>query len=128
MVHTHTFEARDMETATDIDRAELLGRSTLNAGEYLGLKRGEIAEIVGRDRSSIQRKGIDAESKSGEFSLLLIRIYRSLYALFGGNQVNIKHFIDTHNRGTGGVPREQMRSAVGIVTVCQYLDAMRGKG
>ena len=117
-----------METATDIDRAELLGRSTLNAGEYLGLKREEIAEIVGRDRSSIQRKGIDPKSKSGESSLLLIRIYRSLYALFGGNQVNIKHFIDTQNRGTGGLPREQMRSTVGLVTVCQYLDAMRGKG
>jgi hypothetical protein len=117
-----------METATGIDKAELLGRSTLNAGEYLGLKREEIAEIVGRDRSSIQRKGIDPGTKSGESSLLLIRIYRSLYALFGGNQVNIKHFIDTQNRGTGGVPREQMRSIVGLVTVCQYLDAMRGKG
>jgi hypothetical protein len=117
-----------MEPATDINTAELLGRSTFNAGEYLGLKREEIATIIGRDRSSIQRKGIDPETKPGESSLLLIRIYRSLYALFGGDQINIKHFIDTMNRGTGGIPREQMRSTVGLVTICQYLDAMRGKG
>jgi hypothetical protein len=33
----------------------------------------------------------------------------------------------TANRHTGGVPREQVQSVAGLVTVASYLDAIRGK-
>jgi hypothetical protein len=37
------------------------------------------------------------------------------------------HWMRTANRHTGGVPREQVQSVAGLVTVASYLDAIRGK-
>ncbi len=110
------------------DRADVLGRSAYAAGEYLGLSRSEVGVIVGRNRTSIDRNGIDPDTKSGQLALMMIRIYRSLYALMGGDAGNIRHFMQTANRGTGGVPAEQIRNVQGLVRVCEYLDAIRGKG
>ena len=84
--------------------------------------------MVGRTRSSIDRNGIDPGTKSGQLALLMVRIYRSLYALMGGDKDNMRHFMRTPNHGTGGVPAEQIRDVEGLVRVCHYLDAIRGRG
>ena len=39
----------------------------------------------------------------------------------------MREWLSTPNRHTGGVPREQLGSVAGLVTVCEYLDAIRGK-
>ena len=114
--------------ADEPDRADVLGRSTLAAGESLGLTQREVGEVIGRNRSSIERNGINPATKSGELALLLIRIYRSLFALMGGEAANMKHFMKTANHGTGGVPREQIHDIQGLVRVCEYLDAVRSRG
>lgn len=117
-----------MESVPVADKADVLGRSALAAGERLGLNHREVGDVVGRNRSTIDRNGIDPATKPGQLALLLIRIYRSLYALMGGEEANMKHFMQTANRGTGGVPAEQIRDVQGLVRVCEYLDAIRGKG
>lgn len=117
-----------MALALAVDKADVLGRSTYAAGEMLGLSRAEVGTIIGRNRSSIDRYGIDPQSKAGELALILIRVYRSLYALMGGDAVNMQHFMETNNRGTQGIPREQVHTVQGLMTVCEYLDAIRGKG
>lgn len=110
------------------DKADVLGRSTFAALQSLGFRRDDVSEIIGRNRSSVVRNGINPGSKEGEMALLMIRIYRSLYALMGGDSENMQHFMRTANSGTGGVPAEQIRSVSGLVTVCEYLDAMRARG
>jgi hypothetical protein len=117
-----------MEIAPATDRSEVLAKSAYSAGEYLGLNRTEVGEVVGRTRSSIDRNGIDPGTKSGQLALLMVRIYRSLYALMGGDKDNMRHFMRTPNHGTGGVPAEQIRDVEGLVRVCHYLDAIRGRG
>jgi hypothetical protein len=117
-----------MEAALVADRSDVLGRSAYSAGEYLGLNRAEVGEVVGRTRSSIDRNGIDPDSKSGQLALIMVRLYRSLYALMGGDKENMQHFMRTWNHGTGGVPLEQIRDVEGLVRVCNYLDAIRGRG
>jgi hypothetical protein len=59
--------------------------------------------------------------------LMLIRIYRSLFVLMGGESVQIKHWMKTPNLHTGGVPADQVRSIENLVKIVKYLDAMRGK-
>ena len=59
---------------------------------------------------------------------MFIRIYRSLFALMGGDRDNMRHFLRTRNLGTHGVQAEQLHTIQGMVTVCAYLDAMRGTG
>ena len=110
------------------EKSAVLGRSLLAAAEELGISKSEIGSIIGRNRTTIDRNGIDPDSKAGELALVFIRIYRSLYALMGGDRANMRHFLLTKNLGTHGVPGEQLHHIQGMLTVCAYLDAMRGKG
>lgn len=107
--------------------AQVLATAFLNAGKELGLSQSVLTTMIGRDRSSISRSGIDPETKSGELALLLIRVYRSLFALMGGDNVQMKHWMHTANRHIDGVPANQVLKIQGLVGVIQYLDAMRGK-
>jgi hypothetical protein len=106
--------------------ADVLSRAVLNAGKALGLTQAEVGAAVGRDRTSL-RRGLDPAAKAGELALLLVRCYRSLYVLTGGKRPDMVHWMRTANRHTGGVPREQVQSVAGLVTVASYLDAIRGK-
>jgi hypothetical protein len=109
------------------DPAHVLAMAFLQAGKAMGLSQAVLARTIDRDRSSISRNGIDPETKSGELALLLVRVYRSLFALVGGDAGQIKHWMNTPNRHTGGVPAEQVRTVQGLVGIVEYLDAMRGK-
>jgi hypothetical protein len=108
------------------NRREVLSKALLAAGHELGLTQAELGQVVGRDRSTLIR-GIDPRSKAGELALLLIRVYRSLHVLVGGDPKAIAHWMHTENRHTGGVPAEQIKSVPGLARVVEYLDAIRGK-
>lgn len=108
------------------DAKVVLTKALVNAGRALGLSQAALGQVVGKDRSSIAR-GLDPASKSGELALLLIRCYRSLFVLVGGEQQAMRHWMSTENLDTGGVPAEQVKSVQGLTRVVEYLDAMRGK-
>lgn len=98
--------------------------------EQLGLTQLELAGIVGVDRSAISRwktQGLRVDSKTGELALLLVRVYRALYALFGGQQEDMRHFLRTPNHHLAGEPLALMGQVQGLVHVLEYLDAIRGK-
>ncbi len=114
-------------TRPQINDRALLGKALVNAGKALGLTQAEVADIVGRNRTGLLRDGIDPSSKAGELALLLIRLYRSVYALMGGDQSAMKHWLATENRYFDEVPRDMIRTAEGLVRALHYLDAMRGK-
>lgn len=109
------------------DPAATLTTAYLNAGQALGLTREELGTVVGRDRTVFSRGGLDPDTKAGELALLLVRVYRALYVLVGGEAAAIRHWMETGNRHTGGIPREQVKSVTGLVHVLEYLDAIRGK-
>ena len=93
----------------------------------MGFSRSELGKILGRDRSSISRAGVDPGSKAGELAKLLIRCYRSLAVLVDDNESQMREWLSTANTHTGGVPQRQLQTVNGLVTVCEYLDAIRGK-
>jgi hypothetical protein len=111
----------------EVDRAAVLRKALLNAGRELGLSQAELGEVIGRDRSTLSRGRLEPESKAGELALLLIRCYRSLYALTGGEPEHMRHWMRTENLHTGGVPARQVKSVQGLAEVVHYLDAIRGK-
>jgi len=117
-----------LKAAVDADR--VLAKALLNSREQLGLSQQELAEIVGVHRTAISRwaeNGLRVGSKSAELALLLIRIYRSLFALFGGDLADMRHFLRTYNHHLQGVPLQLMLQVQGLVRVVEYLDAIRGK-
>ncbi|AYC32201.1 DUF2384 domain-containing protein [Pseudomonas cavernae] len=118
-------------TRPQLDAEAVLARALLNAREQLGLTQQELAEIVGVHRTAVTRwadsGGLRPQSKTGELALLLIRVYRALFALFGGNLDDMRHFLRTENRHLAGVPLQQMAQVQGLVRLVEYLDAIRGK-
>ena len=115
-----------IQLESQADEKHVLAKALLNAGKALGLNKEEIGNCIGRDRTSLAR-GIDPHTKTGELALLLIRCYRSLFVLMGGDEVNLGHWMHTFNRHINGIPVEQITSVSGLIYVVEYLDAMRGK-
>ena len=106
----------------------VLNKAMCNAASQLDLTQAQLAQIIGKDRTAISRSPIDPGSKAGELALYFIRCYRALYALMGGDQDNMRHWIKTVNKHLGDTsPMERMGSIAGLVEVMQYLDAMRSK-
>jgi hypothetical protein len=109
------------------DAAQVLTRALVKAGKDIGLTQAEVAAVVGRDRTALSRAAIEPDTKSGELALLLIRAYRALFVLVGGEPRQMKHWMHTHNHHVGGVPAELIRTVPGLVRVVEYLDAIRGR-
>lgn len=109
------------------DPSQVLGTAALRAAERMGLSRSELANVLGRDRSSISRSGVDPQSKSGELAKILIRCYRALAVMVDDDSGQIREWLASPNTHTGGIPRDQLQTVAGLVTVSEYLDAIRGK-
>ena len=109
------------------DSGRVLAAALISAGKELGLTQAALGAVIGRDRTALSRGQLDPASKSGELALLLIRAYRALFVLVGGDRVVMRHWMQTENLHTGGVPAEQIRSVQGLTRVVEYLDAIRGK-
>ena len=107
--------------------SQVLGQALVRAGKELGLTQAELGIVVGRDRTAISRQSLDPASKSGELALLLIRAYRALFVLVGGEPKQMKHWMHTANHHVGGVPAELIRNIQGLSRVVEYLDAIRGR-
>ena len=107
--------------------AEVLTRALVKAGKELGLTQADLGVIVGRDRTALSRGALEPDSKSGELALLLIRAYRALFVLVGGESRQMKHWMHTHNLHVGGMPAELVRTVPGLMRVVEYLDAIRGR-
>jgi hypothetical protein len=106
---------------------EVLSRALVKAGRELGLTQAELGAVIGRDRTALSRSAVEPESKSGELALLLIRAYRALFVLVGGDPRQMKHWMSTPNRHVGGIPAQLVRSIQGLNRVVEYLDAIRGR-
>lgn len=110
---------------------EVLSKALLNTKEQLGLTNSELGDIIGKDRTYFTRlknsNVLEPESKEGELALYVIRIYRSLYALEGGDAEAMEEWLNTPNKHLAGVPKALLKNIQGLVQVTEYLDAMRGK-
>ena len=109
----------------------VLAKALMNAAGQLGLKQAELASVLGIHRTAISRlkqnPSLSPQTKQGELALMLIRIARALFALTGGDQDWMRHFMRAPNQITGVIPAEQITSIQGLVSVLQYVDAIRGK-
>jgi hypothetical protein len=121
------------QTAADaVPAAErVLTKATRRAASHLGLSQKELARILGVSEATVSRLGhgklLEPEKKEGELALLFLRVYRGLDALVGGSEEKARAWFGAANDHLGGVPRERVQTAEGLVHVAQYLDAMRGK-
>jgi transcriptional regulator with XRE-family HTH domain len=122
-----------MNTAPSVtpDAAHVTAKAVLAAAARLGLTHRHLAAAIGVSEASVSRlqhgRGIDPARKEGELALLVVRLYRSLDALVGGDDAQARAWLHADNAHLGGVPAERIRSVEGLVDVVGYLDAMRGR-
>jgi hypothetical protein len=113
------------------DPAVVLTEAVLRAADRLDLRHRDLAQVLGTSEASISRlstaRRIAPDSKEGELALLLLRLYRSLDALVGGDEEKARSWLHAPNTHLAGSPIERIRRAEGLVDVVHYLDAMRGK-
>lgn len=115
-----------------INKGLLVLSSFQQAVSLLGMKKTESASILGLNPSTINRhnnsnNGLVVDSKEFELALQFIRVYRSLFAIAGGDHEFMQHWFNTTNKYLKSSPKSLVSSVVGLVEVNQYLDAMRGK-
>lgn len=113
-----------------IDSGVVLGKATGRAAELLGLSGATLARIIGLSEATVSRilsgeRPINPNTKEGELSLLLVRVYRSLDPLVGTDDQKRVAWMRGHNKALGGVPAQLIERADGLVATLNYLDGMR---
>lgn len=118
-------------TQPSLHADQVLAKAVLRAAQQLGLSQAELGAVLGLHRTGISRLkhsgSLAPDSKQGELALLLIRLARGLYALAGGDELWIRHFMHSPNQVTGGIPVEQVQRIQGLITVLHFVDGIRGK-
>ena len=112
--------------------AELVTEACLESGRELGLTLKQLAAVIGVSEPAMKNYSRGSASigsaKSQELSLGFIRVYRALFAILGGNQEQMRHWMKTPNKHFNNqVPTELAASYQGLAALSVYLDAMRGR-
>lgn len=99
------------------------------AAQQLGLKPEQFVRIlhlecVDMDLSDSSLM-LDPNSKQVEIALILIRIYRAVYSLNGGDIKWMHHFLNSPNLLTGGIPMEQLESMSGLLSVLNTVESLQ---
>lgn len=113
-----------------VSEAATVTKAVIAAAERLGLSARQLAAVIGVSEASVSRmKRLDFRLERGtkpfELALLLIRLFRSLDAIAGGDEVVARGWLRAENLALGGVPLEKIATVSGLVDVLAYLDARR---
>jgi len=112
------------------DEATLLTKAVLRAADRLAIKNAVLARILGLSGPTISRMRngkyrLDRGQKPFELAVLLIRLYRSLDGIVGGDDSVAADWLTSQNTVLDGAPLELIQSVSGLANVIHYLDARR---
>lgn len=118
-------------TATLPDPGVTLTKAVMRAATYLHLSQALLASVLGVSTASVSRMSsgqyvLENHRKEWEFSVLFVRLYRSLDAILGHGE-QARTWLHDNNIALGGKPIELIRTTEGLVRVVHYLDATRGR-
>ena len=105
----------------------------LKAADLLDLTQAEVGEMVGVSASTVsrmkdRRAQLEAGSKPYQLATLFLRAWRSLDAIVGSNDTTARQWIRSPNAGLNEArPIDLLGRPEGLVRVCDYLDARRGR-
>lgn len=115
------------------DRERVLTAAVAEAARRLGLRTTDLTRIVGISQPTASRllngRYVLAEgSKPWELAAHLVRLYRSLNALVGGDDALARAWLTSPNRAfDAAVPLALITRVDGLVRACDYLDAQRAR-
>jgi transcriptional regulator with XRE-family HTH domain len=116
----------------DPAESTVLTKAVTRAAGLLGLSQREVADALGLSAPTTSRlfagkyRLSPSRAKEWELAILLVRLFRSLDALWG-HEGTARAWLETYNTALGAAPVELIRTAVGLVRVVDYLDHARGR-
>lgn len=112
--------------------AAVLTKAVTRAAALLDLTQRQVADTLGLSGPTASRlfsgkyRLSESRAKEWELAVLLVRMFRSLDALWGHEETG-RAWLRAYNTALGAAPLELMRSATGLVRVVDYLDHARGR-
>ena len=105
-------------------------KGVMRAAARLELSNRAVAATLGVSEATVSRMGagayqLDAGSKPYELAVLLLRLFRSLDAIVGGDVAVARAWLRNQNTALGAAPMTLIESVTGLVNVVAYLDHHR---
>lgn len=124
---THSRPASDRSKA-----AAVVSKAVVRAATTLGLTNAGLAKALGLSAASASRLRdgtyvLPLDSKPYELALLLIRVFRGLDAMMGGEEQASQSWMRTPNKALDGAPVDRITSVTGLVDTVAYVDAIRAR-
>ena len=121
-----------MRGASSAERSAVVGKAVSRAADLLGLSNAALARAIGVSEATASRLragayAIEPGTKPYELALLLIRLFRGLDAVVGGDEASLRSWMAAANRALGGVPRDLVQTVTGLVAAVDYVDAARAR-
>ncbi len=122
----------NVATPTASSPAATVSKATARAARLLGLNNASLAVVLGLSEATISRLmsgsfTLEPTSKLYELALLIIRLFRSLDAMVGGEEVPMRGWMRLPNALVGGGPAEMIRTVSGLVETVSYVDNARSR-
>ena len=110
--------------------AAVITKAAVNAADRLGLNARTLSAVLGVSEATVSRMKrqdylLERGSKSFELAVLLVRLFRSLDAIVGGDETVARQWLRNANTALGATPLEKIVSISGLTDVLAYLDARR---
>jgi hypothetical protein len=108
----------------------VLTTATVRAADFLGLSSGDLARVLGLSPASVSRMRqgsfqLDRDSKAFELAQLLVRLFRALDSVVGGDADSLRSWMVSANSALGRRPVELIRTVRGLVAAVDYVDSRR---
>jgi len=112
------------------DQPAVLTKATLRAASQLGLTNKLLATVIGVSEATVSRMRtgdymLHPGHKSFELAVLFVRLYRSLDAIVGGDDVVAGAWLKHPNTVLDAEPIALIQTVPGLMNVIQYLDSRR---
>jgi len=124
--------ARPKPATKPVSDAAVLTKAVVRAAQLLSFSQRELARILGVSEATASRLCAGsyqlsaARMKEWELALLLVRLFRSLDALWGHEEA-AHTWLASHNVALAARPLDLVPTIEGLVRVVNYLDNARGR-
>ena len=111
---------------------KVLTTAIARIAEFWGLTNAKLGAVLGLSQATVSRlrsarSELDPASKSFEAGQFLLRLFRSLDALLGSDDMAARTWLATPNLDLEARPLDLIDSFKGLMTVCDYVDAHRAR-
>ena len=125
--------AKTAAAPTHAERSAMLTQAVTETANHLNVGPTDLAAIVGISQSSASRMfngGFFIKEGTPEWQLaaLFVRLYRGLFSIVGNSDALAREWLTSGNHAFDGrSPLEVIKSIIGLVSACDYIDAHRAQ-